>query len=247
MGKYVAKQFLPTVHPEWGELLEDLSIEKQAEILNAIIKYPSVNPSGGVWKFIKSQLDREFEAFTNLAEKNRQKVKSYWECGRTTVNHVTENTETDNQGKPQLTAVNQSEPISLISNQVISNQVINNNNISSDKSSDMFVKSQAFDLTKINSVLKRFSLPEVLKLTEERKTKLNARVKDCGGFEEFLGQMEVALANSSWLRGDNARGWRANFDFFLQKSSWQKVIEGSYADGNKTQSDEEFYSKLEAL
>lgn len=242
MGKYIAKQFLPSVHPEWGELLEDLSVEKQAEILNAIIKYPNVNPKGGVWKFIKSQLDRDYEAFTSLAEKNREKIKNYWGCGKTAVNQDKKENASDNQSKPQLTVVNQSKPISIISN-----QVINNNNISSDKSSDMFVKSQAFDLTKINSVLKRFSLPEVLKLTEERKTKLNARVKDCGGFEEFLGQMEVALSNSSWLRGDNARGWRANFDFFLQKSSWQKVIEGSYADGNKTQSDEEFYSKLEAL
>lgn len=234
MGKYVAKQFLPTVHPEWGELLEDLSIEKQAEILNAIIKYPSVNPSGGVWKFIKSQLDREFEAFTSLAEKNRQKVKSYWECGRTTVSHTTENAETDNQGKPQLTAVNQSEPISLISNQVISNQVINNKYSSSDKSSEELVKSEPFDLTSINSVLKKFNLPEVKKLTPARKVKLSARVKDCGGFAEFLGQMEVALAGSSFLRGENDRGWRADFDFFLQESKWIKATEGGFADKTKT-------------
>ena len=94
----------------------------------------------------------------------------------------------------------------------------------------MVVKREAFDLSAINSVLKKFKLPEVKKLTDARKTKLSARVKDCGGFEEFLGQMEAALANSSFLRGDSSKGWRSDFDFFLQPSSWQKAVEGSYAD-----------------
>lgn len=100
----------------------------------------------------------------------------------------------------------------------------------SDKSSKVVVKSETFDLTAINSVLKKYKLPEIKSLTETRKTKLKARIKDCGGFKEFLGQMEAALANSSFLRGDNAKGWHADFDFFLQASSWQKAIEGSYSD-----------------
>ena len=100
----------------------------------------------------------------------------------------------------------------------------------SDKSSKVVVKSETFDLTAINSVLKKFKLPEIKSLTETRKTKLKARIIDCGGFKEFLVQMEAALANSSFLRGDNAKGWHADFDFFLQASSWQKAIEGSYSD-----------------
>ena len=45
--------------------------------------------------------------------------------------------------------------------------------------------------------------------------------------------MEVALAESSFLRGDNDKGWQADFDFFVQKSSWQKILEGKYKDKPK--------------
>lgn len=112
-----------------------------------------------------------------------------------------------------------------------------NNNISSDKSSDMFVK--------INELLTRYKLPKIDKLTDERKTKLKERCKSAGGFENFLGQMEVALAESSFLRGDSGKGWRADFDFFLQKSKWQKVIEGAYKDTTiKQETTDDFWRQL---
>lgn len=97
-----------------------------------------------------------------------------------------------------------------------------NNIISSDKSSDMIVK--------INDILTRYGLSKIRDLTDERKTKLKERCHSVGGFDNFLAQMEGALAESSFLRGDNKNGWSADFDFFLQKSSWQKVIEGKYRD-----------------
>lgn len=94
--------------------------------------------------------------------------------------------------------------------------------ISSDKSKDMIVK--------INEILTQYGVAKIRELTEERKIKLKERCRSVGGFENFLGHMEVALAESSFLRGDNDKGWQADFDFFLQKSSWQKVIEGKYKD-----------------
>ena len=66
-------------------------------------------------------------------------------------------------------------------------------------------------------------------MTDERKNKLKQRIKDAGGFDEFINQMEKALDESSFLRGDSGK-WRADFDFFLQKSKWQKAVEGGYAD-----------------
>lgn len=100
---------------------------------------------------------------------------------------------------------------------------------SSDKSLDLDVNKPDFDIKKINHVLSRYCLPEVKKLTDERKQKLRQRIKDAGSFDGFLGQMEAALAQSSFLRGDS-RKWRADFDFFLQASKWQKTTEGVYAD-----------------
>lgn len=101
----------------------------------------------------------------------------------------------------------------------------NNIIISSDKSSDMIVK--------INDILTRYGLAKIRDLTAERKIKLKERCRSVGGFGNFLGQMEVALAESSFLRGDNDKGWQADFDFFLQKASWQKILEGKYKDKTK--------------
>jgi hypothetical protein len=97
-------------------------------------------------------------------------------------------------------------------------------------SNDMIVKKEDFDVPKINLVLNNHNLAEIKKLTPERKTKLKQRCSDVGGFDEFLAQMDTALRESSFLRGDNKNGWKADFDFFLQKSSWQKAIEGGYQD-----------------
>ena len=97
--------------------------------------------------------------------------------------------------------------------------------ISSDKSSDIIVK--------INEILTKYGLPKIEKLTDERKSKLKERCKSVGGFENFLGQIDVALDESSFLKGFNDRGWQADFDFFLQKASWQKIIEGKYKDKPK--------------
>ena len=102
------------------------------------------------------------------------------------------------------------------------------------------VKTQPhFDLTPLNAVLGRFGLPKVQKLTEDRRRKLKLRCEETGGYGEFIGQVEAALANSSFLRGDNRQGWRAGIDFFLQRSSWQKVLEGVYNDGNGSKMEKE--------
>lgn len=118
-----------------------------------------------------------------------------------------------------------------------------NLNISFGKPQDIFVKNNDFDITKINEVLKKHNLAEIKKLTDERKTKLKQRCNDVGGFDEFLREMDLALVESSFLRGDSNRGWKADFDFFLQKSSWQKAIEGGYRDNKPPEQSQEHKQK----
>lgn len=221
MGKYTPKQFSPRVYPEWGELLEDLSVEKQAEILNAIIKYPNENPSGGVWKFIKSQIDKDYEEFVERNKAHQTSIKNYWNNKREQM--ITN----DNKCSPLLNKSEQRETYNININEEHKQEY---NNISSDKSSDMFVKNNDFDVQKINDVLEKHNLAKIKKLTNERKTKLKQRCNDVDGFDNFLKEVDLALTESSFLRGDNKNGWKADFDFFLQKSSWQKAIEGGYRD-----------------
>ena len=118
----------------------------------------------------------------------------------------------------------------------------------SDRSSQVGVKTRShFDLPSLNAVLAKHGLPQIAKLNDDRKAKLKQRVAEAGSFQNFVEEVDRALASSSFLRGDNNRGWRADFDFFLQKSKWQKVVEGCYQDRNSKQTDDEFYRKLEEL
>ena len=103
-----------------------------------------------------------------------------------------------------------------------------------------------FDLPALNSVLAGHGLPQVQKLTVARKQKLLARARDSGGFERFLSIMDNELAQSAFLRGDGGgRAWQANFDFFLQPSSWQKVVEGVYRDKAGKGDDAAYWAELE--
>ena len=85
---------------------------------------------------------------------------------------------------------------------------------------------KAFD--NYNIAAKELGLPVAGKLTEDRRRKLRARLVE-HGLEGWNGAL-VQIEKSSFLRGENDRGWRASLDFLLQPSSLNKVIEGYYAD-----------------
>jgi len=85
---------------------------------------------------------------------------------------------------------------------------------------------------KWNSIAKRYNLQTVNVLTKTRIQHLKARIKEAGGDDAFWAAVEKAIAGSPFLRGQNDRKWRANFDFFMRQSSFVKALEGSYAKGS---------------
>ena len=63
-------------------------------------------------------------------------------------------------------------------------------------------------------------------LTPQRKRSLEARLREHG-----LDGWRTAMANltsSKHCRGENDRGWRADFEFCLQAKSLARLIEGAY-------------------
>ena len=196
-----------------------MPVEKQAAIFQAILQYPNIDVDCGVWRFIKSQIDKEFEDFNVRCKKNGEISRNYWK----------EKNNTDRIPND----------IDRIPNDIdrIPNDILNINinvNEEQEHKQELYLKNnkivfREFDIEKINSVLEKYGLPQIKILTDERKNKLKQRIKDAGGFDEFINQMEKALDESSFLRGDSGK-WRADFDFFLQKSKWQKAVEGGYAD-----------------
>lgn len=81
-----------------------------------------------------------------------------------------------------------------------------------------------------NALAQRIGLPLARTLTPQRRKNLEARLREHGGAEAWT----IALANierSAFLRGQNSRGWRVDFDFLLQARSFAKVVDGTYGNG----------------
>lgn len=68
--------------------------------------------------------------------------------------------------------------------------------------------------------------PAVRRLTGTRRRQLQARMRE-NTIEDWQQAM-AALERSAFCRGENDRGWRADFDFLLQPKSFTKLLEGAY-------------------
>ena len=68
--------------------------------------------------------------------------------------------------------------------------------------------------------------PAVAKMTAQRSRMLKARLND-STLDEWMRAF-AALERSAFCRGENERGWRADFDFLLQPKSFTKLLEGAY-------------------
>lgn len=91
----------------------------------------------------------------------------------------------------------------------------------------------AFDC--FNSMAKEIGASEARKLTSDRRRRLNARLKDCGGLEEWRRTIN-AIPESQFLRGDTHHHFSLTLDFVLQPSSFTKLVEGHYHT-NRSQTD----------
>ena len=83
-----------------------------------------------------------------------------------------------------------------------------------------------------NDMASRTGLARIAKLTTERRRRIQARLAEHSqaDFTEAI----AAVERSSFCRGDNGKGWRADFDFILQPQSFNRLIEGSYDRSNSS-------------
>lgn len=96
-----------------------------------------------------------------------------------------------------------------------------------------------------NEVAERCGLPVAQKLTNARRQKLRARLRDCDGLEGWQVAM-AKLEATKGLHGDNDRGWKADLDFLLQESKFTKLMEGSYDGWTGDSAGGEAFGKAEA-
>lgn len=71
-------------------------------------------------------------------------------------------------------------------------------------------------------------LSQIKKLAGQRLTSTKARVRE-HGIEEFIKAIYF-ISESSFLQGQNDRGWTVTYDWFIKPSNFLKVSEGNYTD-----------------
>lgn len=77
--------------------------------------------------------------------------------------------------------------------------------------------------------------PKIQRLTEQRKRLLANRLKDSFDSEpEQWRSYCQAIRGSPFCQGNNDRGWRANIDWALKPQSIARVLEGFYAETEKS-------------
>ena len=76
---YKPATFQPTVRPDWGGALSYLPESEKAEILEAIIKYPSKECNSVFWtETIKPDLDLQHKVFKDACERKKQAIRDRW-------------------------------------------------------------------------------------------------------------------------------------------------------------------------
>lgn len=89
------------------------------------------------------------------------------------------------------------------------------------------------------------NLPKVLKITNNRKKKIDNFLKEFT-IEEFK-QICIKANKNDFLIGKNKNGWKADFDFFMRADKAQSILEGKYDTLNKNNNDEMFKNVMEEI
>lgn len=72
------------------------------------------------------------------------------------------------------------------------------------------------------------ALGKLMMITGKRREMVRARIRETS-VDDFFTMIHNA-ATSSFLRGDNQRGWTATFDWCIKPNNYPKVLEGRYND-----------------
>lgn len=95
-----------------------------------------------------------------------------------------------------------------------------------------------------NALADELGLARILRMTAARKKQLGKRLEE----ETWtLAALEAAIRDSKFLRGNNERGWKVNFDFVINASGSTKILEGRYTNGRRSQGVQAPSGKYEGL
>lgn len=103
------------------------------------------------------------------------------------------------------------------------------------------------DITRVVEMYHRICVdyPKLVKLSATRKKKIKLRFREMGSDYAVMQSAFEKMQLSKFMRGDNKKGWRADFDWLFENDkNWPKVLEGKY-DNSKGSNGAEKKSELQ--
>jgi hypothetical protein len=117
----------------------------------------------------------------------------------------------------------------------IENRDKENRDRDKEKERDSFTNSEEFvcrtgDVRRVKEAWNSLGLGQITTISAEtvRGRSLKARIKQ-NGVDKVLEAVE-RVRRSSFLQGQNKRGWTITFDWFVKPNNFLKVLEGQYDD-----------------
>lgn len=89
------------------------------------------------------------------------------------------------------------------------------------------------------------SYPKVLKLSNSRKKAIAARYKEYDYNIDTFKDLFTKAEQSEFLKGNNDRKWKANFDWLMNQSNMIKVLEDTYKNKEKSYANDNRQSNRE--
>lgn len=90
---------------------------------------------------------------------------------------------------------------------------------------------------KFNEQAVKYDLTTIIKLSDKRKAKLKARIDELG--EDKIIEAIDKIKESSFLRGENDRKWKVDFDWLIANdTNILKALEDKYKDEEKPEDDD---------
>ena len=247
----------------WNPLFESLPKEQLGELFYAICCYQSGNEYEienplikGIFEMVLLQFRKDEEKYITNCETKSQNGKkgadSRWqkkneEDGKNSKCHVCHTEEKTQMAKMAIEEEDKEEEEVEVKDEVEEKDILPPYSPPKGGKADSSLRSESrenvsvytppkTDRTDYQAVLDAFhescpSLPKVLKLSDSRKKAIKARLHDFG-----LEEIKRAFAlteQSDFLKGTNANGWQAGFDWLMKPANLTKVLEGNYENKHK--------------
>lgn len=230
-------------YEDWWKVISNLESSVKAACFDALCEYAFLGKSPGdptikaITGLMLSTIDRDTKKWNSTREQRRKAVQKRWDKAKKNTNVSSRNTKNTNVSSVTSRNTNDTDNVNV--NVPSKEGILFTPKVVNKEDSDLSERKSFIEFWK--EVMKGTSIPSDPRMTDTRWKKLQSLVKTYG--KETVVKVIRKIPESSFLRGENSRGFKASFDFLIGKDretktpNFLKILEGNFDDGVKASSE----------